>query len=577
MSLPAFSQNLLKVKGTTIRNGRDEEIILRGFGLGGWMLQEPYMLKLSGVVTGQHEIRKKITELVGENNANKFYEKWLANHCTKGDIDSMAAWGFNSIRLPMHYNLFTLPVEKEPVKGKNTWLKKGFELTDSLLSWCKANRIYLILDLHAAPGGQGNDNAISDRDTTKLSLWQDEANKKKTIALWQKLAKRYAKEEWIGGYDLINEPNWGFDNLADRNGCAEKNNTPLRKLLKDITDAIRKVDKQHMIFIEGNCWANNYDGIFPLWDNNIVISFHKYWNFTDENSIRKFLDLRTELNVPVWMGETGENSNAWFTNVISLLESNKIGWNMWPWKKSGLNNPLQVKQDAGIQQVFEYWKGNTPKPSVDNAMTALLQFAENTHIKNNIIHKGVIDAIARQPVTTDVVPFRDHFITTGTVIFATDYDIGRSGVTYHDKDSAEYWVSTTKRTPWNIGGQYRNDGVDIETCADGISNGYNVGWIETGEWLQYSVYASEDGIYDMNVRSASKDVPGQMILQLNGKDISGNIHLPSTGDHQLWQTSTIKNIKLSKGWTRLRVVAVQGGFNLNYLQFIHAENSTRTD
>ena len=52
----------------------------------------------------------------------------------RSDIDSMHGWGFNSVSLPMHYNLFTLPVDKEPVAGENTWLDKGFQLTDSLLS-----------------------------------------------------------------------------------------------------------------------------------------------------------------------------------------------------------------------------------------------------------------------------------------------------------------------------------------------------------------------------------------------------------------------------------------------------------
>jgi len=577
VSIGASGQHLLRVKGSTIRDGQDQEIILRGIGLGGWMLQEPYMLKLSGAAIAQHEIRNKIADLVGEKNTRTFYDAWLANHCTKGDIDSLAAWGFNSVRLPMHFNLFTLPVEKEPVKGEQTWLERGFSLTDSLLHWCKANRIYLILDLHAAPGGQGNDNAISDRDPQTLSLWQDEANKQKTIALWEKLAKRYAGEEWIGGYDLINEPNWGFRDASDKNGCAEHDNIPLKSLLKDITTAIRKVDKRHIIFIEGNCWGNNYDGILPLWDDNTVISFHKYWNFTDKASIQKFLDLRSKYNVPVWMGETGENSNAWFTNVVTLLETNSIGWCMWPLKKSGLNNPLQVKIDPGTQQVFDYWRGKASRPSAEDAFKHLLQFAANTHIKNNIVHTGVIDAMTRQVRSAEVMPFRQHTIVPGKYLFATDYDIGKSGVAYHDKDSAEYWVSTSKRTPWNSGGQYRNDGVDIEICSDAVSNGYNVGWIETGEWLQYSIYIPEEGIFDLNIRSASKESFGQLRILLNDAFASGVIELPITGENQNWKTSTVRSVKLPKGWTRLRVLATGGGFNLNYLQFIHSDNTARTD
>lgn len=558
-------------------DGSGNEVILRGIGLGGWMLQEPYMLKVSGAATAQHDIRKKITDLIGETKTRKFYDAWLANHCTKGDIDSLVAWGFNSVRLPMHFNLFTLPIEKEPVKGKSTWLPKGFALTDSLLSWCKADHIYLILDLHAAPGGQGHDNAISDRDTSKLSLWQAEANKEKTIALWQKLAARYAKEEWIGGYDLINEPNWGFQDETDKNGCAEKNNIPLKALLKDITAAIRKVDKQHIIFIEGNCWANNYNGIFPLWDDNTVISFHKYWNYTDKASIQNFLDYRKTWNVPVWMGETGENSNTWFTDVVSLLERNKIGWAMWPLKKSGLNNPLQVKIDPGTQQIFDYWKGNAARPSAATAFKSLMQFAKNTNIKNTIVQHDVIDAMMRQVQSADAVPFKQNIIRPNTILFAADYDIGRSGVAYHDKDSAEYWVSTTVRTPWNTGGQYRNDGVDIEICRDAVSNGYNVGWIETGEWLQYSIYLPDDGVFDVNIRSASKENSGHVKLLVNDAFASGDILLPQTGETQNWKTSTIKSVKLTKGWNRLRVLATGGGFNLNYLQFIHTDNTAKVN
>jgi endoglucanase len=107
------------------------------------------------------------------------------------------SWGFNSVRLPMHYNLFTLPAENEPIAGKNTWLTIGFALTDSLVTWCRENHMYIILDLHAAPGGQGNDLNISDRDGSKPSLWQNDANRQKTIALWSKLAERYSNEDTI--------------------------------------------------------------------------------------------------------------------------------------------------------------------------------------------------------------------------------------------------------------------------------------------------------------------------------------------------------------------------------------------
>ena len=319
-----FSQGFLKTKDKQIVNGKGENVLLRGIGLGGWMLQEPYMIQLSKVAVAQYDIKAKIADLIGSENCDKFYSAWLNNMITEQDIDSLKAWGFNSIRLPMHYDLFTLPIEKEPVKGGITWLKTGFELTDNLLAWCRKNRIYLILDLHAAPGGQGDDKPIADVDTTKPQLWENNYNKLKTIALWKKLAARYANEEWIGGYDLINETNFKMEG-----------NEPLKKLFFEITDAIRSVDKNHIIFIEGNKFANDFTGLTPPWDNNMAYSFHKYWSPATPESIAKFLDMREKFNVPLWMGESGENDNEWYRSAVKLFESNNIGWAWWTIKKIG--------------------------------------------------------------------------------------------------------------------------------------------------------------------------------------------------------------------------------------------------
>ena len=562
-----FSQGFLKANGKTIVNAKGKEIILRGIGLGGWMLQEPYMLQLGGVAANQSLIRTKITNLIGEDATNTFYNAWLANYCRKADIDSLAAWGFNSIRLPMHYNLFTLATELEPVSGKNTWLSKGFQLIDSLLSWCKADKIYLILDLHATPGGQGNDVAISDRDTSKPSLWQSELNKQKTIALWRKLAERYANEQWIGGYDLINETNWGFQNASDKNGCAETENVPLKKMLTDITDAIRQVDKKHVIFIEANCWANNYNGIFPLWDNNIVVSFHKYWNSNDQQSIQKFLDIRDKYNVPVWCGESGENSNVWFTDAIGLFEKNKIGWAWWPLKKFGLNNPLQIKQNNGYKQLISYWKGQSPKPSQADAFTALMQLTEDIKAENNNMHKDVIDAMFRQVNSFETIPFKQHIIKPNTIVFAVDYDLGRNHFAYMDNDSADYHVSTGKRTAGNRGGQYRNDGVDIEACSDSLTNGFNVGWIEDGEWLQYTINVEKTDLYNLNIRIASGHESNIQIL-VNDVAVVENILLKEGAGDKDWETTTVTNIHLTKGISRFKIFVVKGDFKLNYFEFI---------
>ena len=152
---PVSAQHFLSVDGQNIVNEAGEPVLLRGMGLGGWMVQEGYMMQTSGFAGPQYEIRAMIEDLIGVENTDAWYDAWLHNHVQKSDIDSLKAWGFNSVRLPMHYNLWTLPIEDEPVAGENTWIDTGFELTDSLVAWCAANEMYVILDLHAAPGGQG--------------------------------------------------------------------------------------------------------------------------------------------------------------------------------------------------------------------------------------------------------------------------------------------------------------------------------------------------------------------------------------------------------------------------------------
>lgn len=558
----------LQAKESTIINDKGQTVLLRGMGLGGWMLQEGYMFRVS-FLGQQYRIREKIADVVGPERTKQFYDAWLQNHTTKRDIDSLAAWGFNSIRLPMHYNLYTLPADEEPVKGQHTWLEKGFAMTDSLLSWCKANKIYLILDLHAAPGGQGNDLPISDRDPARPSLWESEANKEKTIALWKKLAARYADEPWIGGYDILNEPNWGFeDPKNDFRGISETKNIPLKDLMVAITKAIREVDKKHIIIIEGNGFGNNYRGILPPWDDNMVLSFHKYGNFNTINSIKGFLELRDKYKIPLWLGESGENSNTWFTEAIKLAEENGIGWAWWQLKKMGINNPLEIKRPEGYDELLAYWSGKGPKPSKTKAWITLQQLLTNLEITNNILHRDVVDAMIRQVQQEDTRPFKVNSIGDKSFVRAVDFDMGRQRVAYYDKDSARYQYTPGVNTEGNRGHSYRNDAVDIQKDRED----YYVFNTEDGEWMQYTVEVKSRGTYHISFMIAVEKEGSEIALYESGKNITGNVAVPSTGGMQVWKQVTVKGIPLHEGMNRFRVMVVKGGFNLSGIQFEKQNN-----
>jgi hypothetical protein len=548
----------LRTLGKKIINSSGDPVLLKGVGLGGWMLQEGYMMNSSGGADTQHEFIEKLTTLIGAEKTEEFYSNWRENFVTKQDVDSIAKWGFNSIRLPMHYNLFTLPIEEEPVAGENTWLDTGFEMVDELLSWCESNQIYLILDLHAAPGGQGKDAAISDYDDAKPSLWESEFNKSKTVALWGKLAERYKDKEWIGGYDLLNEVNWPLGSNV------------LRELYVRITSEIRAVDSNHILFIEGNGFANDFSGLTPPWDANMVYSPHKYWTYNDTASIQWVLDIRSQHNVPLWLGESGENSNVWFTEAINLLEDNDIGWAWWPWKRiETIVCPYSIKSNANYEAIIKYWKGEGSKPSVDVAVQGLTQLTSDLLVDNNVYYKDVIDAMLRQPQDETHIPYSNHSIPG--VVYLSDYDLGTNGIAYNDVDYANYTLSSGEDyQPWNSGWAYRNDGVDIQTNSDAVnSNGYHIAYTKDNEWLKYTLNVTETGFYSLKFRYASPESAAKVEFFINEADIAGNVTLGSTGGWNNFVNHTINNSYLEEGSHVLKVqIDGNKAVNMSSLEFI---------
>jgi hypothetical protein len=545
LSYQLTAQGFLHRLDKKIVDENGNEILLKGIGLGGWLVQEGYMLQTSSFANAQWQIRQKITELIGETNTSLFYEKYRKNFIRKIDIDSIKSWEFNSIRLPMHYNLFA--TNTNPPNFLNT----GFDLIDSLLSWCEQNQIYLILDMHAAPGGQ-SDEGISDYNPAYPSLWESETNKDLLVKIWRKIAERYKDKIWIGGYDLINEPKWDLG----------PNNQPLRDLYIRLKDTIRAVDSNHILFIEGNWYATDFSGLTPAWDDNMAYSFHKYWNTNNQPSIQYLIDLRNNTNRPLWLGETGENSNAWFVDCIELMKNNGIGWAWWTLKKvQTISAPLSAYITGEFQVLLNYWNGQGAKPTATFAFNALMNQADQLLLENCVYHKDYIDALMRQPFNSSIIPYSDNQVP-GT-IYASNYDLGKINSSYNDVD----YQNTGNNGIYNQGYSYRNDGVDIEPTLDLFSNGYNVGWIETGEWLKFTLNVKQSGIYNLNLSIAAQNSGGKILVSLDGLPISTALDVPVTGGWQNWQTISLKNVYISTGKHTLQTQFFFGGFNFSYINF----------
>lgn len=139
-------------------------------------------------------------------------------------------------------------------------------------------------------------------------------------------------------------------------------------------------------------------------------------------------------------------------------------------------------------------------------------------------------------------------------IEAEHYDNGGEGVAYHDLSSG------------NSGGALRSDNVDIEATTD-TGAGQNIGWIQAGEWLEYTVHVTTAGTQTIQVRVASTSAGKTFHLELDGANISGTLTVPNTGAWQTWQTVTATTPSLTTGQKVLRIVMDAGDFNLNKVIF----------
>ncbi|KAA3631939.1 MAG: T9SS C-terminal target domain-containing protein, partial [Bacteroidetes bacterium] len=176
----------------------------------------------------------------------------------------------------------------------------------------------------------------------------------------------------------------------------------------------------------------------------------------------------------------------------------------------------------------------------------------------------------------EAIPFNTFEIPG--VIYATDFDLGSVGVAYYDSDVANYHLSTGNFTAWNKGWFYRNDGVDIEPCNDNTNtNGFNVGWTEPGEWMQYSVDVQESGVYDINLRLASGGFDGSFHFSSDGADITGTRYAPYTGGYQSWQTVTVPNVILTPDNQKIRFYSDGRGYNINSFEFVKIGETNTID
>jgi endoglucanase len=374
---------------TEIVDGAGKPIVLRGTSLGNWMVTEGYMWLFEGGPQSEREIEALVVELMGPEKAERFWREYRENYVTQADIHLLKQAGFNSIRVPMHWKFF----ESDDAEG--------FKLLDRVIGWSKQEGLHVILDMHAAPGGQTGANI--DDSYGYPWLYDSPKEQEHLTAIWQRIAKRYAKERAVLGYDLLNEP-------IPHYPAVKGLNPKLEPVYRKLTAAVRQVDKNHTLFLGGAQWDTNFSVFGPPFDSNTAYTFHKYWMPVEQKAIQEYVDFREKYQVPLWLGESGENTDAWIADYRTLLEKNNIGWAFWPYKKMGKTSAVVTisppegwdkivafaKLPRAMGKVEERLKQRPDQETIDKAFAGLL---ENIKLEHCHANAGYLTALGLQPVS----------------------------------------------------------------------------------------------------------------------------------------------------------------------------------
>ncbi len=373
-------------RGKLVISPDGKPLLLKGINLGNWLLPEGYMFKFKQT-NSPRLIQTAINELIGEDDARRFWKTYHDNYITRDDISFIKRSGFNSVRIPFSYRLFVSDTTVPRLEGP------GYELLDRVVDWCRREGLYVILDMHAAPGGQTGDNI--DDGWAYPFLFESSESQDLTASLWRKIANRYRNDPIVIGYDLLNEPIAPYFDTAALN-------QKLEPVYRKIVSAIREVDKNHVVYLGGAQWDSNFKIFGPPFDDKLVYTFHKYWVPVKVDAIQPYLDFRTKYNVPIWMGESGENTDEWIDSFRKLLETNDIGWCFWPYKKLDATSCIvSIKRPEDWDAIIAFADGprttfeevRKHRPPKEKVEKALSDYLEQIKFSNCRVNQGYLNAL----------------------------------------------------------------------------------------------------------------------------------------------------------------------------------------
>jgi hypothetical protein len=386
--------------------------------------------------------------------------------------------------------------------------------------------------MHAAPGGQTGAN-IDDSHNDSPDLFVDQKYQDQLVELWTKLALRYKDEPAVAAYDLINEP------LPIATGSADKFKHLLVPIYERITSAIRKVDIRHMITLEGYNWAGDWSLFDKPFDKNVFYQFHYYcWATPDHlGDIDYFIRKRSELQTPIWVGETGEKDNVIYWGTSQYLAANNIGYSFWPWKKMDTQNtPYSIRKPDNWDLISEYTKGGA-KPDSVTADKILSDFLENVKLANCIYFEDVCNAILFR------IPGK---------IEAENYG--------HDGYNRSYFVLDTL----NKSKYYRTEEpvqIKLESINEDQSLSKQYIELQKSEWVAYDFNSLDNKKHHLTIRAFAEVIPTKILIEINNNHVVFNIVKKD------FMEVPVGDFYLKNGDNRIKVMVKYGTLNMDWLKF----------
>ena len=364
----------LQVSGRHIVDAKGNKVRLRGTCPGGWMNMEDF---INGHPGAEHTLRAQMAETLGPARAHFFFERLLDYFFNEDDVVILRKTGASVVRIPLNYRHFE--DDAAPFKYK----EEGFARLDRVLGHCEDHGLYVILDLHSAQGWQ-NVHWHSDNASRISLLWTVSSYQDRYVALWQEFARRYANRAVIAGYDVLNEP-CSNNEIGDYPWNIDSNYRPrwdrVNSLFRRVVAEIRKIDSRHIIFLEGDSYAQLFLGFDDPFDDNLAYSSHNYtapgfgpgrypgvihsrsaaangpevWDLARQE--RFFLDAEgtkftQQHNVPLWVGEFGSVYNGppaekpdrlrALDDEIGIFERYGAHWTTWNYKDIGVMGMLTL-------------------------------------------------------------------------------------------------------------------------------------------------------------------------------------------------------------------------------------------